>query len=71
MDEKIRTDTVVEVQPIVHREIEQPVVHHIEQHIQEPAAPYVGGTYHNTPIVDEHLKTHVIDGNFFILVVCY
>ena len=61
MDEKVRTDKVIEVQPIVHRQIDQPVVHHIEQHIQEPAAPFVGGTYHNKPIIDEHLKTTVVD----------
>lgn len=70
IDEKVRTDRVVEVQPVIHKEIEQPVVHHVEQHIVEPAAPNVGGVIRNTPIVEEHVKTKVIEGNFLCTVNC-
>lgn len=62
MEEKVRTDRVIEVQPVIHKEVEQPVVHHVEEHVIEPAAPNVGGTYRNAAIVDEHVHTRVVDG---------
>jgi len=61
IDEKVRTDRLVEVQPIVHREIEQPRVHHVEQHITERAAPSMGGTVKLAPIVQENVHTNVIE----------
>lgn len=62
VDEKVRVDKVVEVQPVIHREIEQPVVRHVEQHIVEPAAPNVGGTVKKAPIIEEHVHTTVVEG---------
>lgn len=62
VDETVRTDTVVEVQPIIHRDVERTVINHIEQHIQEPEAPFVGGSYRNQPIIDEHVHAHAVEG---------
>jgi hypothetical protein len=58
---------VVEVQPIIHKEVEQPIVHHVEQHIVEPAAPNVGGVIRNAPIIDEHVQTRVVEGKSIIV----
>eukprot|EP01111_Echinosteliopsis_oligospora_P014369 TRINITY_DN53_c0_g1_i16.p1 TRINITY_DN53_c0_g1~~TRINITY_DN53_c0_g1_i16.p1 ORF type:complete len:676 (-),score=260.98 TRINITY_DN53_c0_g1_i16:52-2079(-) len=61
IDERIRTDRLVQVQPILHREIEQPRIHHVEQHITERAAPAMGGTVKLAPIVQETVRTNVIE----------
>lgn len=58
----MRVDSVVEVQPIVHRDIDQPIVHHIEQHVVEPEAAFVGGTIKHKPIIEETVNTRVING---------
>eukprot|EP01111_Echinosteliopsis_oligospora_P014372 TRINITY_DN53_c0_g1_i2.p1 TRINITY_DN53_c0_g1~~TRINITY_DN53_c0_g1_i2.p1 ORF type:complete len:382 (-),score=98.85 TRINITY_DN53_c0_g1_i2:48-1118(-) len=61
IEEIVRTDTLVQVQPIVHREIDQQRVHHVEQHITERAAPAMGGTVKLAPIVQETVRTNVIE----------
>jgi len=47
-----RVDRVTEVQPVVHRIIEQPQVHHVEQHTYE-TAPSASGTVQMQPIIQE------------------
>ncbi len=62
VQETVRTDRVVEVQPVVHREIEQPIVHHVEEHIVERAPPSMAGVVQRPPIVEEHTHTRVVNG---------
>eukprot|EP01111_Echinosteliopsis_oligospora_P001547 TRINITY_DN122_c0_g1_i1.p1 TRINITY_DN122_c0_g1~~TRINITY_DN122_c0_g1_i1.p1 ORF type:complete len:186 (-),score=45.96 TRINITY_DN122_c0_g1_i1:211-768(-) len=61
VEETVRTDKVVEVQPVIHREVERPVINHIEKHINEGAAPSMSGTVQMAPVVETHTHTHVIN----------
>eukprot|EP01111_Echinosteliopsis_oligospora_P014371 TRINITY_DN53_c0_g1_i19.p1 TRINITY_DN53_c0_g1~~TRINITY_DN53_c0_g1_i19.p1 ORF type:complete len:200 (-),score=40.22 TRINITY_DN53_c0_g1_i19:220-819(-) len=61
VDERVRTDRLVEVQPIVHREIEQPRVHHVERHITEAPAPSMAGVVKMAPVVQQTVRTNVIE----------
>jgi len=61
IDERVRVDKVVEVQPVVHREIDQPVIHHVEKHITEAPAPNMGGVFRAAPVVEESVHRHVVE----------
>jgi len=61
VQETIRTDRIVEVQPVIHREVDQTTVHHIEKHITEAPAANRGGVVQMAPIVQETVRPHVID----------
>lgn len=61
VEETIRNDRVIEVQPVIHREVDQNVVHHIEKHIQEPHAPNMGGVVQMNPIVEQQVYTQVVN----------
>eukprot|EP01111_Echinosteliopsis_oligospora_P006759 TRINITY_DN210_c0_g1_i2.p1 TRINITY_DN210_c0_g1~~TRINITY_DN210_c0_g1_i2.p1 ORF type:complete len:480 (-),score=70.04 TRINITY_DN210_c0_g1_i2:471-1778(-) len=61
IDEHIRTDVLLEVQPVVHRDIDQDVVHHIERHIDEKPAPSLAGVVNLAPKIEEHVHTHVVN----------
>eukprot|EP00026_Physarum_polycephalum_P010501 Phypoly_transcript_10665.p1 GENE.Phypoly_transcript_10665~~Phypoly_transcript_10665.p1 ORF type:complete len:196 (+),score=29.45 Phypoly_transcript_10665:617-1204(+) len=61
IQETVRTDRVVEVQPILHRNVDHNIVHHIERHIQEPAAPPMGGVYERNPIVEQTVQMNVVN----------
>jgi len=61
IQETIRQDRVIEVQPVLHREVDRTVVHHIEKHIQEAAAPNMGGVIERAPLVQEQIRTNVVN----------
>jgi len=61
VEEKVRVDRVVEVQPVIHREVDQPIIHHVEKHIVEAPAPNMGGVFRAAPVVEEHVNRHVVD----------
>ena len=61
IQETVRQDRVLEVQPVVHREVDKNVVHHIEKHIQEPSAPSMGGVIERNPLVQQNVHTNVVN----------
>jgi len=61
IQETVRNDTMIEVQPVIHREVDHNVVHHIEKHITEPAAPSMAGTYQKNALVTQTVHTNVIN----------
>ena len=61
IQETVRQDRIVEVQPVVHREVDKNVVHHIEKHIQEPRAPSMGGVIERNPLVEQNVHTNVVN----------
>lgn len=67
MQETIRQDRIVEVQPVIHREVDKNVVHHIEKHITEGPAPSMGGVIERPPLVEQRVVTNVINGKFLYL----
>jgi hypothetical protein len=60
VQETVRQDRVVEVQPVVHREVDKNIVHHIEKHIVE-TAPSQSGIIERQPIIEQQLHTNVIN----------
>ena len=61
IQETVRNDRVVEVQPVIHRSVDHNVVHHIEKHITEASAPAMGGTYQRNPLVTQTVHTNVVN----------
>jgi len=61
IDEKIRSDRIVEVQPVVHREVDKNVVHHIERHIQEAPPADQSGLIEKPPLVQETVVSSVVN----------
>jgi len=61
VQEVIRTDRVIEVQPVITRHVEQPHVHHVEKHVFQAAAPPVASNVVNAPIINETLHPHIIN----------
>eukprot|EP01111_Echinosteliopsis_oligospora_P004367 TRINITY_DN16_c3_g2_i1.p1 TRINITY_DN16_c3_g2~~TRINITY_DN16_c3_g2_i1.p1 ORF type:complete len:437 (+),score=117.78 TRINITY_DN16_c3_g2_i1:75-1385(+) len=61
VQETIRQDRVVEVQPIIHRDVERPVVNHIERHINEPAPMSRAGTVQHGAIVQETFHDRIVN----------
>lgn len=61
VQETIRQDKIVEVQPVVHREVDRNVVHHVEKHIREAPAPSIGGTVERAAVVDTNVVTNVVN----------
>eukprot|EP01111_Echinosteliopsis_oligospora_P016397 TRINITY_DN67_c0_g1_i1.p1 TRINITY_DN67_c0_g1~~TRINITY_DN67_c0_g1_i1.p1 ORF type:complete len:223 (-),score=50.60 TRINITY_DN67_c0_g1_i1:88-675(-) len=61
VQETVRTDKIVEIQPVVHREVERPIINHIERHIAEPAAPHLDRTVGLAPVVETHVHSTVIN----------
>jgi len=55
-----RVDVVNEIQPVVHRVIEQPTIHHVEQHVYE-AAPSASGSVQLQPIIQETIVPKVVN----------
>eukprot|EP00026_Physarum_polycephalum_P017643 Phypoly_transcript_18941.p1 GENE.Phypoly_transcript_18941~~Phypoly_transcript_18941.p1 ORF type:complete len:117 (+),score=12.14 Phypoly_transcript_18941:136-486(+) len=62
VQETVRNDKITEVQPVLHREVDKNVVHHIEKHIAEPRAPSMGGVIERNPIVEQQVHTNVVNG---------
>ena len=61
IQETVRNDRIVEIQPVLHREVDKNVVHHIEKHIQEPHAPSMGGVIERNPLVQQNIHTNVVN----------
>jgi len=61
VEEIIRHDKVVEVQPIVHRHIEVPEVHHIEKHVYEKLPPTGPARVIKQPVVEETIQPHITE----------
>lgn len=61
VQETVRTDRVLQVQPILHREVERSVINHIEKHITEAPAAHMGGVVRMAPVVQEVTQTRVIE----------
>lgn len=61
VEETVRKDRLVQVQPVIHQEVEKEEIHHIVKHINEAPAPSVAGTVTLKPVVQEHVHTHVIE----------
>jgi len=60
VQETVRNDRIVEVQPVVHREVDKNVVHHIEKHYSE-VAPSQAGMVERAPIVQQEIHTNVVN----------
>lgn len=61
VQESVRQDKVLEVQPILHREVDKNIVHHIEKHTVE-RAPSQSGVIERQPIIEQNLHTNVVNG---------
>jgi len=61
IEETIRHDKVVEVQPIVHRHIEAPEVHHIQKHVYEKIPPTGPARILKQPVVEETVQPHITE----------
>jgi len=58
--ESFHPEKIVEVQPVIHREIQAPEVHHIKKHVYEKVEvePTV---FTNQPIIEEVIKPHIVE----------
>jgi len=56
-----RPEKIVEVQPVVHREIDQPQVHVVERHSYESVPSTAPAVINRTPIVEETIRPRVIE----------
>eukprot|EP00026_Physarum_polycephalum_P016559 Phypoly_transcript_17493.p1 GENE.Phypoly_transcript_17493~~Phypoly_transcript_17493.p1 ORF type:complete len:194 (+),score=27.63 Phypoly_transcript_17493:156-737(+) len=56
VEEHVRYDTITEVQPVIHRQVDQVHVHHIEKHIMHESAPSMGGVVERPPIIQDHIN---------------
>jgi len=56
-----RAERIVEVQPVVHREIEAPQVHVIEKHLYETVPSTGPNVITNRPIIEETVKPRIIE----------
>jgi len=56
-----RPEKIVEVQPVVHREIDQPQVHVVERHTYESVPSTAPAVINRTPIVEETVRPRVIE----------
>jgi len=61
VEETFRPEKILEVQPVIHREVQVPEVHHIEKHIYEKVEATGSHVVTNKPIVDEVIKPHIIE----------
>lgn len=56
-----RAEKIVEVQPVVHREISAPQVHVIEKHLYETVPSTGPNVITNRPIIEETVKPRIIE----------
>lgn len=61
VDVTTRQERVVEVQPVIHREVDTSEIHHVEKHSYEKVASHLAATHTNQPIVEETVKPHIIN----------
>lgn len=67
LDQTVRRETVVEVQPIIHRMVEEPEVHIIEKHIYEKVPSMGPKTVTKQAIVEETVKPQIIEGEHTLI----
>jgi len=60
IQETVRQDRVVEVQPVLHRSLDRNIVHHVEKHIHEPAPPTMQQTVQRAPLVQQEFHTNIV-----------
>jgi len=61
VQETVRNDRITEVQPVLHREVDKNIVHHVEKHINEARAPNMGGVVEKNAIVEQQVHTNVVN----------
>lgn len=61
VEQTTRINKVVEIQPVIHREIDAPQVRVIEQHSYERAALAGPAVINRAPIIEETLKPQIIE----------
>merc|ERR1712137_184405 len=61
VEETQRVEKKVEVQPVIHREVLAPEVHHIEKHEYEKVASNTPAKVTKKALVEETIKPHVIN----------
>jgi hypothetical protein len=61
VEETVRRDKVVEVQPIIHRHVDAPEVHHVEKHVYEVVPPQGPARIVKQPVVDETIQPRITE----------
>lgn len=61
IEETVRRDKVVEIQPIIHRRVDVPEIHHVEKHVYERVAPVAPARIIKQPVVEETIQPHITE----------
>jgi hypothetical protein len=61
LQQTVRPEKIVEVQPVVHREVSAPEVHVIEKHVYETVPSTGPGLITRTPIVEETVMPRIVE----------
>lgn len=61
VDQTMRPERIVEVQPVIHREIDAPQVRVVEKHLYETVPSAGPSTITNAPIIQETVKPRIIE----------
>jgi len=61
IEETIRRDKVVEIQPIVHRLVEAPEIHHIELNVYEKLPPTGPSRVVKQAVIEETIQPHITE----------
>lgn len=61
VDQTVRKETVVEIQPVIHRMVEEPEIHVVEKHIYEKVPAMGPTTITKQAIVEETVKPRIIE----------
>lgn len=61
VEETFRPEKIIEVQPVIHREIRAPEVHHIERHVYEKVEASGSHVVTNKPIIEETIKPVIVE----------
>jgi len=61
IEETFRQEKIVEVQPVIHREIRAPEIHHIEKHIFEKVETRGPTVVTNKPIIEETIRPVIVE----------
>jgi len=61
IEETVRRDKVVEIQPIVHRQVDAPEVHHIEKHVYEKVPPSGPSRIVKQAVIDETIQPRITE----------
>lgn len=61
VEQTVRQEKVVDVQPVVHREVIAPEVHHVEKHSYEKVPTTGPSSITHQAVVEETVKPHIIN----------